>query len=320
MGMKKHLALAAACCGTFCMIAGGVIAGSGVQAAGAATTVQAVPAMSAGRGIPAAISPRQLAEDNAASILAAFRRPPGAVRSGRINLSWLNLPLPRPAGTDLVTKTAWWRAPGKPQVVLAWIQRHLPSRFSLMSSGAIGQAAVVHVWFDQFTLPPVPGVLPTRWLLVSVTSDGAGHTAIRAAAQVVWMPPKPAAERIPAAARIVTITPVAGVNPLPSGDRPVTVADAAKATSIAKAVDTLPLFPPGVFHCPADFGRGIELTFRAAPSGPPLAVVTADTSGCGTVTITVNGQPEPDLWHGATLEQQVFKVAGIKWAGFPGPA
>jgi hypothetical protein len=314
MGIRKHLALAAACCGTFFMIVGFVIAGSGAQTAGAATTAQA---SSAGRGSQA-VSPRQLAEANAAVILAAFRSPPGAARSGRIAVSWLDQSPAMPTG-NLVTKTAWWRAPGDPQAVLHWVQAHLPSRFTLQGSGTVGQASVLHLWFDQFALRPVSNVLPDRWLLVSVASDGLDITAVRVDAEVTWMSPKPATERIPAAAKVVTITPVTGVKPVPSTDRPVTVTGK-EVTSIAKAVDDLPLFPPGIFHCPADFGRGIELTFRATPSGPVLAMVTADYSGCGLVQVAVNGQLKPELWHGASLEQQVFKIAHITWKGFPGPA
>jgi hypothetical protein len=62
----------------------------------------------------------------------------------------------------------------------------------------------------------------------------------------------------------------------------------------------------------------MRLTFRAARSGPALAVVTGQASGCGGVTVTIEGRSMPALWHGGQLEQQVMHIAGIRWPGFAG--
>src|ERR1700722_3575895 len=68
-------------------------------------------------------SPRQLAEAGAASMLAAFRPPPGATRSDRIAVQVLSAPPEEQAGPDVVLRTQWWRADGKPAAVLAWVRR-----------------------------------------------------------------------------------------------------------------------------------------------------------------------------------------------------
>lgn len=52
----------------------------------------------------------------------------------------------------------------------------------------------------------VPAVLTSRDLFVQVVSAGHGKTAIRAESQVIWLPAKPAAERVPSAAESVTVT------------------------------------------------------------------------------------------------------------------
>jgi hypothetical protein len=236
----------------------------------------------------------------------------------------LSAPPEEQASPDVVLRTQWWRADGKPAAVLAWVQRAAQAwkdgsaEFTLSGSGSSGGPAADSMQFDQFTLPAVPGVLPNRWVLVSVADDGADHTAIRVDAEVGWLPPKPAAERIPAAAEAVTITPVAGLRPLPADDRPVTVTDPAKVARIAAVIDGLPLFPPGEFSCPADFGRAMRLTFRATLAGPVLAEVTGQTGGCGAVQVDIEGKPMPQLWQSDQMQQHVMAIAGIRWPGFTG--
>jgi hypothetical protein len=262
-------------------------------------------------------SPQQLADADAASMLADFRPPPGAVKSGPIAIQVLSAP-PEQSGTpDAVLRTAWWRVDGKPGEVLAWVRAHLADGFTVGASGSSSGPSTDQMQFDQFDLPAVPGVLTERWLLVSVAEAGsADRTAIRVDAEVNWEHAKPAGERIPATAKVVTITPVAGLRPLPAGDRPVTVTDRAEVDKIAAAVDGLPLFPAGGFFCPADFGRSMLLTFRASARGPVLAEVSSQTGGCDAVTVTIEGRSMPALWHGLELQQQVVGIVGIHWPGF----
>lgn len=284
-------------------------ASSRVNTVQAAATRAATPARTAQ-------SPQQLAAADAARMLADFPSPPGAVRSGPIATQVLSAP-PESGTSDEVLRTGWWRADGKPVNVLAWVRAHIGDGFTLAGEGSSSGPAADQMRFDQFTLPAVPGVLTERWLLVSVAQDNAAdRTAIRVDAEVDWEPAKPADERIPATAKVVTITPIAGFRPLPAEDRPVTVTDKADVTKIAAAVDGLPLFPPGGFFCPADFGRSMQLTFRATVSGPALAVVTSQTGGCDAVTLTIDGRSMPTLWHGLELNQQVIGIAGIHWPGF----
>jgi hypothetical protein len=151
-------------------------------------------------------------------------------------------------------------------------------------------------------------------LVVSVAGDGPGKVAIRVDAQVIWLPAKPAAERIPATAKVVTITHVPGFEPQPAGDAPVTITDPGKVARIAAVIDGLPVFPPGVMSCPLDRGDGMRLTFRATLSGPALAVVMAPNGGCGAVAVTIGGKRMPALGQAASVQQQVAAIAGLHWA------
>jgi Kelch motif len=63
----------------------------------------------------------------------------------------------------------------------------------------------------------------------------------------------------------------------------VTVTDAAKAQDAYQATLALPVFPPGIYNCPIDWGVTYQLTFLLA-TGSSLTV-TADPNGCSVVDI-----------------------------------
>ena len=299
------------------------VAGCGTQHIGPAGP-HAIVTATAGAG-----SPRQRAVADAARIIASFPRPPGAERTGLI--ASLTAPGEGPAATpDIATVTQWYRAPGRPQAVLAWIRAHVPSGFTLGGEGsgsyAPGPTATpTQSWTDQLELPPVPGVLTQRWLVVLVVADG-DQTAIRADAQVVWLPARPVAEQIPPDARVVTITPMFGIRSTKRFvrlDQAVTVTSPAKVAAIAAVIDGLPLFPPGAFSCPADFGAAMRLTFRRSPQGPVVAQLSAQYGGCGVASVSIDGRAMPELsdymGSGQQLQQRVLAIAGVRWPDLPGP-
>jgi hypothetical protein len=307
------------------------LSGCGTQPAGAIKTTSA--ARTSGVPAPASGSPRQRAVADAAHIVASFPRPPGAVRSGLI--ASLSVPGQVPLSPDLVTATEWWIVPGQPVAVLAWVRAHVRSGFSFSGSGSAGHGrsvapgsvpprpAVQHpdLWFDQFSLPVVTGVLTERSLLVTVVAHGRKHTAVRVDAQVIWLPAKPAAERIPAAARVVTVTPEVNAPPDTPGahlDRAFTVTSAAKVARIAAAIDGLPVYPPGESMCGPDANVEVRLVFRTSPHGQVVAVV--DTDGpCDSVSVTINGRHMPALSNFSNpLAQSVLSIAGVRWPYDPG--
>jgi hypothetical protein len=267
-------------------------------------------------------SPATHAAVDAASLLAAFGPPPGATRTGPLAVSVLAGAPAAPASPELVTRTQWYRVPGRWQAVYGWFLAHPPTGLtragdgmaSQRCTGAAGSCVTTrYVWYSR---PPVPGVLTQRSLEISVAGDGAGLAAVRVDAVDVWVPARPASERIPASAKVVTITPVRGIGPV-TGARPVTITDPATVARIAAVIDSLPVFPPGSYNCGMDQGRGMRLTFRAAAGGPMLAVIQGDYGGCGTVSVTINGRPMPALGAALTMQQQVLAIAGVQWPGFP---
>ena len=157
--------------------------------AAAHTTTGPVPAAS---GTTAPTTPRERAVAEAAAILRAFAVPPGGQRLPDA----LKFPSSTLVSTALVDDVSFWRAPGRPQAVLAWEQAHLPRGFT-PEDASFGPPS----WDRTFSLTPVPGVLNARDLVVEVAGAGHGQTVIRVDAQVSWQPPRPAPERVPSAAR-----------------------------------------------------------------------------------------------------------------------
>jgi len=95
----------------------------------------------------------------------------------------------------------------------------------------------------------------------------------------------------------------------------VTVTDPAKVAKLVALVNALPLFPPGVFSCPADDGRGVRLTFLAKTGGPTVATAFAKSNGCGGVQLAV-GDRQTMLGWGSTVAQQALAISGMHWKLF----
>lgn len=297
----------------------GVAAAAGCAALAIAGCGTAHGPSSASSPTPSAsASPQQRANADAASILASFVPPPGAVRLPAAP-GGLRTPLGVMRGaSDVVRDTAFWRVSGSPQTVLNWEKTHLPGRFTATGSGTLfAMNNPVKLWNTDFALPPVAGVLPARGMEINAVKAGGGHSALRVDAQVTWQPPKPSTERIPATARVVTISPASSLVAGSKVPSPVTVANAVLVRRLASLIDGLPLSPPGAYSCPADYGRSVQMTFSAVRGGTPLAVVTAAGTGCEGVRVIVGGKPQPTL-SGAGAAGQVLSIAGLHWPGYTG--
>ena len=269
------------------------------------TTTGPVPAAS-GRTAPPTARERAVAE--AAAILRAFAVPPGGQRLPAAP-DVLKFPSSTLVSTALVDDVSFWRAPGRPQAVLAWEQAHLPRRFT-PEDADFGPPS----WDRTFSLAPVPGVLNARDLVVEVAGAGHGQTVIRVDAQVSWQPPRPALERVPPAARVVTITQLPSLDPHAGRPpAPVTITGLAVVRRLAALVDSLQLSTIGpAASCPPPLGGGIQLTFLARAGGPPLAVAQGP-GACGTVQFSVGGQPQPALQITGSFIPRVLRLAGLNW-------
>ncbi|MBO0803201.1 MAG: hypothetical protein J2P25_09025, partial [Nocardiopsaceae bacterium] len=273
----------------------------------------------------------------------SFVPPPGAKRLSAApgaDGGVLHRPAGIPRTPDVVDDASWWHVPQSPKAVLAWEKAHLPKRFKPTGSGTMGNTTggrtnggpggttnvtpggadgiSPSMWYDQYSLPPVVGALTQRQLTVEAVNAGHGQADLRVDAQDIWLPAKPASERVPSAAKVVTIsvnsTRVAN-SKVPA---PKTITNAATVRRIAALVDGLHPSLPGAYSCPADFGDEVQMLFRASAGGRPLATVSAAVDGCQGVSFTAGGKSEPTLAGGGTLAKKVLAAAGLHWSGYTG--
>ncbi|MCW2930198.1 MAG: hypothetical protein JWM19_1160 [Actinomycetia bacterium] len=286
-------------------------ASPGPATAGLTSTAAGTPTSGTDPARSAQTAQQQAAAD-ASAILASFVPPPGATRVASappILGGWqLDGPSSTIVSSSLADHVAWWVAPGQPQQVLAWEVAHLPRRFTPGDTSEDGTHRD-----EMFSLPPVPGVLLDRELIVEVAGDRGGKTGIRVDGQVAWQPPRPATDLVPATARVVTLSEVAVDDPHPKVPAPVTITNANVAWRIAALANGLPLSTMGGASCPAPMGNELMLTFRASAGGPVLA--TAQGPGdCNMVQFTLDGQLEPVLQGTGSFTQDVLAAAGLRWA------
>ena len=331
--MNRHLvpslALAAACAITVLSACGSQVAGPPASPASSSPASSSTASSSPARTVSAArraAGPRQRAAADAARIIAAFRRPPGAVRSGLI--ASLNNPVVEVGTADVVTATRWWRVPGQPRAVLSWISAHLPAGFTPDGSGSgtfrNSTGALVESLGDTFALSPVPGVLPQRELVVTAMPYR-GQTALRTDAQVAWLPARPAAERIPAGVRAVTVTPVFGSDSDRRGDRldhAFTVTDPAKLARIVALANALTVYPAGAYVVPGQLRRRDAARLPGPPgrpgAGPVLRAVRRVRR-----RVRQHRRAEPARAQrldglGAMFQDRVLAIAGVRWPHQPG--
>lgn len=258
-----------------------------------------------------ATTPRQRAQAAVNAAITLVVVPQGARRVTTVP-AVLRQPAERPVTPNLVSTSASWQAAGVPRQVLDSIAAHLPP-----SSGSAELSAGGHLTRLTETFDVRPPSQQASKLVISVADAGPGQTAIRADAQVVWQSVRPASERIPAGATAVLVTANPGLSRLPQWPerairRPVsaTVTDPEAVRQIVAAVDALPAAQPGTYSCPADNGGWVRMTFRAGPRGPVLAVAKAGMAGCGFVSLTVRGVPQPGL-SGGGLVTTALLVSGL---------
>lgn len=160
----------------------------------------------------------------------------------------------------------------------------------------------------MYSLPAVPGALPTREMNVQVYDVGSGVTVIMADAMVSWQPPRPAFDVIPAS---VTAATIAASGPWQGNPGPVTITSAPVARRLAALVNGLPVSTVSK-DVPCPLGARFTLTFRAAAGG--LAIAVADgPAECGVVHLRLNGKDEPDLQPPGSYPATVLKIAGLRW-------
>jgi hypothetical protein len=158
----------------------------------------------------------------------------------------------------------------------------------------------------------------SRQLLVNLVALTDGNTGVRADAQVQWIVPRPASERIPAGVRAVDIT--RGVPGRPPAIA-VTVSAPAEVSVIVAMIDRLPIVQPGGWNCPAQFAGSPRVQFVLRSAGGAVlaraaedADVVEPTTPCDPLSFSVGGHPETALLHGASFLHAVARLTRARLA------
>jgi len=277
----------------------GIIAGCG-----AATRPVGAPrvALAAHKNVPGGGSPAE-ARAVGRRLVASLVLPPGSRRIGY---------RARPVrgevvgSDDLVDVARFYWLPLHPAAVSRFLLAHAPAGTTATGSGSTSGPGNGFSLLVSYSLkrPPV-GIDQGTMLLATLASGPHGGTIMRADAEMVWYPPRSAAEYITRSAyRSVTIT-VTLVN---QRGRPRTVTRTFGKPVIARLARVLnglrTLAPPGPLSCPAMTGS--TFTARLTPTSPSSPAIVISRWGCIGDSIKVGGRAEPVL-----LDFESHKLAAI---------
>lgn len=170
----------------------------------------------------------------------------------------------------------------------------------------------------RFSVPGSPGTLA-----IQVVRLPSGSTALRADAQVVWISPRPASEMIPSGARLLRIA-VHAPNPhyreISESESnsllerlPETVTSVPQIDEIVALLNELEVAQPGLRLCPLARAtdNNVELSFYTSAAAAPLAVADILLEGCGGVSLTIGGVPQPSLEGGSELISPIGGILGV---------
>lgn len=244
-----------------------------------------------------AAAARSAARADAARLLARLQLPPGAKRVTKVpggGGGWLAKPFSWPATPNLVDHHQWWVIDRSVGATSGYIRAHKPTGSKLsLRGGASGTGTAVSAL--GYSWPSITGVLASRQVIIELVALPGHRTGLRVDAQVVWITPRPASERIPTSVNRLRVT-VRRANAVRQG--PLTFMSRSKIEKVVAVLNELPRAQPGARACPADPGVFVTLRFYVAGAARPTAVALIDPYGCGGVTLTLNGRRRPALASG----------------------
>jgi hypothetical protein len=258
------------------------------------------------------------AQADAAAMLAELPLPAGSQKSSTDPQeagSLLAGPATGTASPNGVDEHAWWLVPAAPAEALVYICKHLPpgSGRSEYGTGPSG-SNIPENTFAGFTWPGGPGTL-----VVWAVRLPSGSSALRADAEVVWIVPRAASERIPGGVRRLAISAHTSARTRIGTERaaalrrlPSRVTSVARIAKIITMLNGLRVRQPGVSNCTLAPTGSVRLAFSANSKASPLAVATINTAGCGGVGLTIHGVAEPELEGGWYLVEQITHALGIR--------
>lgn len=190
----------------------------------------------------------------------------------------------------------------------AYLSAHVPTGMSLsvtgQGSGPAGVSADI-----AYSARSVPAGINAAQLVLTVAPDESGGSLLRADAQVIWYPPRTAAEYIdPLRYHVLTVA-VTVFNPRLHTISKVITSQAA-ITQIVHVLDRSQVEPTRIANCPAIFAT-YRLAFSVSRRSTPVVVVTATQWPCEGAQITVERRKQPPLQDAAAVVAIADRLLGF---------
>jgi hypothetical protein len=279
---------------------GGTPRASATRSAPATRSAAAIPRPPAGNRAEAAALARLL--------LSRLRLPPAARRLPPDPLPpSLSQPATQYAGAPASLDQHQLFALTQPMdAAAAFLAAYVPAGLSPGGTGEGSGPSGVTMREVSDMVRSLPAGIAGAQLVLTVVPATSGGSLLRADAQVIWYPPRSAAEYIdPARYHVLSITVSV------YGRRPHTVRKIVTSqmfiARLAEALDRMQAEPPGAVACPADF-EDYQLSFSVSAHSRPAVVVSANESGCGGAQVTVDGRAQPALADDGTVAALVRQV------------
>jgi hypothetical protein len=235
--------------------------------------------------------------------------PPGAARySGplppELRHAGSVAPLPQVAHIRMM-----WQVSASLDRTAAFIRARVPPGMRVTYQGHGSDARGLSIEEIQDVSPrSLPAGIHQADLTFEITPGAQGGTVILGDGQVIWYPPRSAAERVPAGMHAVTVT-ARVFNPRPHTISRTFTSESviAKLALLLNGMHAAPLVPT---FCPAEFAS-YRVAFAAARG--QLPVLTASSGGCSSVTVTARGKQQPALWDPENrLRAEAIALLGVK--------
>jgi hypothetical protein len=208
-----------------------------------------------------------------------------------------------------VGSTRFYVAPAA-QSSIAWLKtQHLDGHVAT-SSGTSGDTST-----QIYQLPNSSFLLEPEVLYVALSKSN-GTLEFSVTATVWWRSPKTAGAIVAPGAAKLTVKLDRGLNDKKHRYESASTSRTSLIASVTKHIDLLGVASPLPMSCPNDVGSSLTMRFYRAGAATPYAVVIADPSGCGTVTVSqynVNHQitSSTDLTGGRQLSSFVAAQLGL---------
>jgi hypothetical protein len=191
----------------------------------------------------------------------------------------------------------------------AFLAAHLPAGSSLGGTGEGSSPGGPTMREVTDTPRSLPRGISLAEIVLTVVPATSGGSLLRADAQIVWYPPRTAAEYIdPSRYHALSIT-VMIAGPRTRTIRKVITSPTVIAR-LAKALNRSPAEPTEAIACPAELAT-YRLALSVSRSSRPAVIISTTQWPCGGTAITVNGHPQPaldDNGAAAALVRQFVKV------------